>query len=456
MLLSVLKNIFLPKPAVVIPKQAAPTIDFGTVTQERGGRIIWFGAASEGDALTVVTREIMTLFEQHASDIKGIDLNASDWVEQLQDAIQVPVWFAISCFGVGQEMSVNRAGEPVNLWEICGIPFVRLYGDIPAYFPDRHVGDRRNSINAYFDQGHRDFYCRWFPERAFSILLPPIVIEPIPLESVRVNEKLAGKIVFPKNGNNPGQLLDYWDSSLPAEVAKALKNVAEEACSKKYINNEANLDDLLVCYAEGLSLDLAADRATLCFLVAQVDDYVRRVKSTMIGETLLDLPVIIRGRFWDHLDFRGKRAVYDPDSDYLRTQRIFDQAPAIVDMSPNTSHHPHDRIRRAVGRGTAFLTNRQAYFDAVMPCVQKYTFDFEREAIHGLVEYYVTHPRDAIELGFEQAKVLRSVFDSSKYVETVLTAVDFLALRLKGRPIGTQNFVDFPPRKFGENAYGCR
>jgi hypothetical protein len=65
-----------------------------------------------------------------------------------------------------------------------------------------------------------------------------------------------------------------------------------------------------------------------------------------------------------------------------------------------------------------------------------------------LVEHYVTHPKEALDLGLEQARILRPVFDEAPYVNTVLTAVQMVAMRLSGRPPETQNFVDFPPKLY--------
>ncbi len=49
-------------------------------------------------------------------------------------------------------------------------------------------------------------------------------------------------------------------------------------------------------------------RDIVLFLSAQMDDYLRRVKSKMIAEAILDLPVIIQGGHWDHIDFGRRKA----------------------------------------------------------------------------------------------------------------------------------------------------
>ncbi len=178
----------------------------------------------------------------------------------------------------------------------------------------------------------------------------------MPRESVDVHAKAAGTVIFPKNGNCPDRLADYWRKSLPPEIFKALQAVAEES--------DANLDvafdpiAVLTRYFDRLGIDLSENRRLIFYLTAQIDDHMRRRKSTMIARSILDLPVTIRGDYWDHVDFSGRRAKYDPDADYGRTRKLLDESLAIVDMSPNTQRGPHDRALRAAGRHTAFLTNR--------------------------------------------------------------------------------------------------
>lgn len=432
---------------VPVTENRYPSVD--QIRQQEGGVIVCFYGESEGNALAEGTKAVMAPFTSIALRVIFVDLNRSGWWEELSEVLSAPIWFAASAFGVGQDITVSRNGKLANLWESSGIPFVRFFGDIPAYFPDRHVAQFHNSINAYWDIAHANFYRRWFRNPALSVVCSPVVIDKMPLEQVNVANKVHGKLIFPKNGNSPLKLVDYWCMALPPALSKALQAVAEEAIGRDWINREPCLDDRLVKYFQGIGMDIAAEPAVLCFLVAQLDDYLRRIKSTMIGEALLDLPVIIRGRFWEHVDFRGKRATYDPNSDVASTLPLIDQAPAVIDMSPNTLRSPHNRIWQAVGRGTAFLSNQLTYFDATLPMAERCTFAFEREAIHSMVSHYIAHPREAVEMGLEQARALRPVFEDAPYVNTVLTAVQTVALRLGTRPPETQNFVDFPPQLFG-------
>jgi hypothetical protein len=443
-----LKNFFSSKPSdSADPPPLVRESAIRLPAQKDGGVIIWFSGLSQGDALAAATREHLAPFAKLASGIIQIDPARPEWLSDLQQALSNPVWFAVSFFGVGQDVSLSDGPTPANLWEQAGIPFVRFYGDIPAYFPDRHVRQFRNSINAYWHPSHAAFYRRWFPDPGLSVLLPPIPLETIPLESVDAARKLTGKIIFPKNGNPPAGLQQYWQSALPKTVSRILMSAAEELSANGRLDGEPQIDDILKTRFSEVGIDLSGEPALLCFLVAQLDDYLRRVKSTMIVEALLDLPVIIRGASWEHVSFRGKRAAYDPDFDYVRTRSLIDAAPAVVDMSPNTTHTPHDRVLRAIGRGTAFLTNGNDTLRNLLPA-ERYSFEFEKDSIGDLVEFYASHPQQAVDLGLEQARVLREAFKPENYVTCLIAAVDAVSLGVGSRPEGTQNFVIYPPEIF--------
>ena len=434
-------------------RRSAPVTNAGltgmeNIRQQDGGGIICFTGGSEGDALANLTREFIAPIAEKASKIWMLNLASPSLQDELNSALQAPVWFAYSFFGVGQETNVETGGGSRNLWEAYGIPFVRAFGDIPAYFPDRHVRRYNNSINGYGAQCHFDFYKRWFDNRALSMLFPPISIETRALDEVDEDAKIKGSIIFPKNGNSPDAIMDYWRTSLPDTIVGALESVAEICISQDVINNELHIDDRLIRHYEEIGVDITADRAVLCFLVAQIDDYVRRIKSTMIAEAILDLPVTVRGMSWGHVNFQGKKARLDMRSDYASTRQLIDESPMMLDMSPNTVLTPHDRICRAAGRGTAFLTNEQDFLGKIVETPSKCGFRFNKKDIHDLVEHYVLNPREAVNLGLQQARGFRALYTHAGYANAMLSVVHAMSLRLKGRPYGTQSFVDFPPKDF--------
>jgi len=117
-------------------------------------------------------------------------------------------------------------------------------------------------------------------------------------------------------------LIAYWREALPPAVSRALEAVGEEVCAA--LDEARDLAVALDAHFATRALDISGCGRLRHFLNAQLDDYLRRVKSTLIARSLLDLPVTIRGVNWEHVDFRGRRAVHDPDSDYTATRSLLD------------------------------------------------------------------------------------------------------------------------------------
>jgi hypothetical protein len=418
------------------------------IRQQEGGGIICFAGGSEGDALANLTRELIAPIAGKASRVWMLNLGSPTLGEELNRALQEPVWFAYSFFAIGQDTNAEIGGCSRNVWEACGIPFLRMFGDIPAYFPDRHVRKFSNSINGYGDRSHLDFYKRWFDNKALTALLPALSLESKSLDEIDEDLKVKGSIIFPKNGNSPNALLDYWRASLPHTVVSAMESVAEACISQDAINDELHIDDRIIRCYEDIGVDIAADRTLMCFMVAQIDDYVRRIKSTMVAEAILDLPVIVQGSSWGHVNFYGKKARLESCSDYATTSALFGKTLAMIDMSANTIHAPHDRICRATGHGTAFLTNQQEFIGKIIPNPSECAFRFTKDSIHDMVEHYVLNPRVAVSLGIQQARGFRELYTAERYASALVSVVDAMSLRLGGRPYGTQNFIDFPPKDF--------
>ena len=125
----------------------------------RGGTIVAFVPSSQGDALKQHTLEMSNPLRPLCSDVAVIDFREPDWRARFNDLASKPVWFAMAPFG-GGELFRDAQDVAVSPWVQAGIPFVRLYGDVPAYFPVKHHQHFANSINAYGHAEHMDFFMR--------------------------------------------------------------------------------------------------------------------------------------------------------------------------------------------------------------------------------------------------------------------------------------------------------
>lgn len=444
MLLSFLKDLTKGDRTEIAPAAAvAEPLSVPRLTYGRGGAIIAFVPQSEGDALRQHTLEMLKPLLPHCTKALVVDFRNPGWRAEFDAVTRDPVWFAMAPFGAGELFPADN-DEVASPWVNPGIPFIRLFGDTPAYYPVKHLQHFSNSINAYGHAEHFDFYNRWFSPKAPTFWQPLFPFDAMPRRAVDVDRKAASRrIVFPKNGNCAERLVRFWRSSLPPAIAKALEAAGEEARSS--LDEPFDMAASLQAHFARLAIDLAGSRRLLFFLVAQLDDYLRRTKSTLIARSLLDLPVVIRGVNWEHLDFSGRRATYDPDSDYTRTRDLLDSSLAIVDMSANTHRGAHDRALRAAGRFTTCLTNRTKFYVDGFPGAASFTYRFSQDSIVELVESALEHPAGTVELGLAQGERMRELLTEDYYVEQLVSAVDACAFGCGDRPADSQNFVDFRP-----------
>lgn len=438
MLRSLLKNVGRRRPASPAPVAPQPgaASEVPALTYQRGGQVIAATASSEGDALKEIMLELLEPLRPLCAGAVLLDLNDPQFRAKLAAAAEKPVWFALSFFGGGEHI------DGQSPWAKAGVPFVRIFGDTPAYYPHAHFQQHPNSINGYGHREHQEFFCRWFPQRAPCLWMPFYPFDTVEKGKVDFSRKERGSIIFPKNGNCPDRLRHYWRDSLPPAVAQALEAASEEADAR--LDEPFETLEYLRKHFGALGIDLVPGDRLMFFLVAQIDDYLRRRKSTLVGRALLDLPVVIRGVNWDHVDFHGRKARHDPDSDFARTRPLLDECLAIVDMTPNTYRGTHDRALRAAGRYTAFLTNRQPFYVETFSNHAQFTYRFDEHSVRERVEAALARPRDTVEMGVAQAERMRELRKPEDYVRELLAVVDVCAMACAPRPPGTQNFVHYP------------
>src|SRR6185312_1366696 len=141
------------------------------------------------------------------------------------------VAFALTWLGIGQDIPVvlgpDRARN--NVWEAFRVPLLKLHGDSPAYFVDRHSDVPRTSVNLSAASEFVHFRRRWLPQaKALTAVVPPMPLAPIERSRIDLSTRRKGRLVFLKNGNSPSQLRQLWRDRLPKSVATLLESMTEE------------------------------------------------------------------------------------------------------------------------------------------------------------------------------------------------------------------------------------
>jgi hypothetical protein len=340
-------------------------------------------------------------------------------------------------------------GKELNLWEAIGVPFISLKGDSPAYYFARHVMPSPWHACLYFFPEHLELRRRFPLTPALYGLVPPRPFDMIDKREIDFRKKEKGKLMFLKNGNDPEKLVQIWRDAMPATTFITLTELAGELFNG--INTEVgyDIDAYVTTYFLDKGWDISEFTNLRLFFVAQLDDYLRRIKSTMVADVLADFPVEIHGFNWEHFDFSHRRATFVPGGDYTESnQRIIDSL-GIVDMSPNTQRAPHDRAMRAFGLWTLCMTNEQRFFKEQFTSSEMFSYRFEKDHLAGKIADVLAHPKRFVELGRDVAEQFRRHRQPGDFAQFMLDTAGHIRLGSGPRPAGLQDFFVWPPTKQG-------
>lgn len=413
--------------------------------------VLFLCGKTMGDALGASGRALRQTFEELGHEFVEVNFVKPDAVALLNETItSKAVEFAFSHVGIGMDLQgETRDKRAINLWTGTGIPFISLYGDSPAYYFDRHIVPGPSFACLYAFPEHYQLR-KALPQRKGLLGVTPLkMMDETPKEELDFGAKESGKLLFLKNGNDPKRLIDAWRDGLPLSTFLMLTDLASDLAGQLHTDKGCNIDAVVLAYFQDRGLDVEALTNLRLFFVAQLDDYLRRIKSTWMAEVLRNFPVEIHGYNWEHVDFSGKRAKYVYGADFGSTRQMIKESLGVLDMSPNTSLSPHDRALRSFGLHTLCLTNEQEFFRRHFEQHLGFTFCFDKESLENKVAEVLAHPKRFVELGIEVAGSFRKQFDSGAFGRTMLDVANCLRLAAGSRPANLQDFFVWPPEKLG-------
>jgi hypothetical protein len=259
-----------------------------------------------------------------------------------------------------------------------------------------------------------------------------------------------GTLVFLKNGNSPLHLRRLWRERLSPAIADITEALAEAITPAGLSSGPLLIGDFVASFiASEMQADPKSLTDSIAFFTAQMDDYLRRVKSDMIARAVLDFPVIVQGGLWDHIDFTGRRARLVNGLDYGPTVNVYREQLGIIDMSPNVDSWPHDRIQRAAGSYTAFLTNRQGWMTQQFPGFDDFTFDFAPESIQARVADALARPTHYIDLAVAFGERFRERYTREAFARRLVDAAEMARLQYGSNKPTIQPFFAWPRTPLG-------
>jgi hypothetical protein len=409
--------------------------------------VVLLSGRSMNDALAAAGQAHRTLFESLGHDFVVVDFAQSGAQELLNQTVgEQSIEFVYGAAGGGADFRGTAAdGRELNLWEGLRVPFLSLKGDSPAYFFDRHVMPTPWHACLYYFPEHLDLRRRLPLTPALYGLVPPVPFDMVEKQEIDFRKKEKGKLLFLKNGNDPEKLVRIWREAMPAATFIMLTDLAGELVNGINTESSDDIDALVTAYFMEKGWDISEFVNLRLFFVAQLDDYLRRMKSTMVADVLADFPVEIHGFNWEHFDFSHRRATFVPGGDYAQSKQQIVESLGIVDMSPNTQRAPHDRAMRAFGLCTLCLTNEQRFFKEQFARSELFSYRFEKDHLAAKIADVLAHPKQYVELGLEVAEQFRQSRRPHDFAQFMLDTASHIRLARGPRPAGLQDFFVWPP-----------
>jgi hypothetical protein len=412
-------------------------------------KVLLVTATSRGDALTAIGRALEPMYAEQGYILEVVDLNRPDVSSYLGTELNSGnVTFVLSNAGLLCDSTLqNQPGGPVNLWEATKIPLLSLLSDSPAYFFDRHVVQGPSTALIYGFPDHLMMRKRLPLLRGAIGSPPPCILNDVPFDEVDFATKAKGQVFFLKNGNDPRKLVQQWHDTLQPTVAQALTELGELLTTEHIDNCGGTLiDDAITLYFADRGIDIEHLTRMRLLCLGHLDDYVRRVKSTMMAEALMDFPVVIHGDNWEHLDFTGKHCTFISGVDYERSRLLVRDSLGMIDMSPNTSYGPHDRLVRSYGAHTLCVSNEQNFLTDTFPDQHaQMTFRFNKDSIRERVSQMLENPVKTLELGAQAAMTFRQRYSTANHVRYMAMMAETVRQSSGTRARGQQDFLNWPP-----------
>ncbi len=359
-----------------------------------------------------------------------LDISEPGWEAALSNIIRSnKIEFVLCTSGIGAKIMAD--GQ--NLWAKFNLPVFNLLLDHPAYLAANHTGQPGPAVLAYMFRDHGLYQAS--EVRSGSIVtsidygVPDLRVPPIE----QVLKAGRPRIVFAKTGNSPAALAESWRAA--PRLERLLHDVLDAlALERKGFANVAAFAPLITQVAAAHRFELQPFDLLSRFLIAQIDDYIRRQKSTAIAKALLRFEVDVFGAAWEHIDTAHARARFHGPLDYAALEAGFSSATASLTMNPNIDLSAHDRFFTAIGAGIMPLSDRNSYIAERFPEALPYSFDFSPGSIEAALEKVFCAPETALEIARamrERTRVTDGVEQTAKAVLEVMQSARFLYLTPK-------------------------
>ncbi len=354
-------------------------------------------------------------WRQAGLELLELDISAPGWEAELTNILRTrKIALLLSTSGIGANIRID--GQ--NAWAKLNIPVFNLLLDHPVYLAANHTGQPGITVLGYMFRDHALYQAS--DVRSGNIVtsidygVPNLAVRPIG----ELRKSGRPRVVFAKTGNSPAALAASWRAA--PKLERLLHDVLDGlALERNGFANVGAFPPLVAQVAAAHRLELQPFDLLSRYLIAQIDDYIRRLKSTAVAKALLPFDVDVFGNAWEHIDTGRAKAIFHGALDYPKLEARLATATASLTVNPNIDLSAHDRFFTAIGAGIMPLSDRNSYIAERFPEALPYSFDFSPGSIAAALEKVF----DAPETALEAARAMRERTRASDGVEHAAAAI---------------------------------
>ena len=305
---------------------------------------------NENGILQSVSADFMALLRPHGLEPHVVSMGDPDWLSGLMRLLDRGVLFAWGPAGVGARL----AHPDGPLWDVVRTPFISVLADSPAWMPPNHHVPARFVANGYMYRDWLDMQRRLIRSPQIASLLPHGVAANGARDATPWSRR-PHRMVFVKTGHDPERHRAGW-----ANLPPRFRAVVEETAAAALAGGVGDISGLLLDCLARHDLFLETRPDILFGLMCAVDVYVRDVRSTALVHAVLDLPVDIIGRGWEHLAGHASRARFHAPVDAATLPGLYADTQFLLNTMPNFSHGTHERVLNGFAARCCVVTNENA------------------------------------------------------------------------------------------------
>lgn len=321
-----------------------------TMTTPRN--IVAFVGQNENNILRQFSLDFMSFLDPARFSTHVINLYDPDWITQFGRLSDEGIAMAWSHAGIAALLENNNE----IIWDTLKIPFVSVLADPPSWCVRNHFIRSRYVANAYVFSEWLQVQNRFIKSPQLSTLIPHLGITPNTKRDAIPWRDRPQRMVMIKTGGNPEQRRQSW-KNLPARW----RNVMEDASSVAVNLPTGDITDIFVnaCASHNLSTEHRVE--IFHGLLHELDLYVREYRMNVVVRALLDLPVNIYGRGWDHLAPLATQAKFHSAFDATHLSSVYASTQFLLNTSPNIASNFHERVGQGLDSRCVVVSDQNSF-----------------------------------------------------------------------------------------------